>query len=118
LRVVSTRHFKRDGGGLAAANAKRRRAAFTAGPEPDTSIKGNMIAAELRNLPASQNGKRRLDMIAKSLAEGDDSLAAAALYASRFLTGMTQTEQEHVRQQWAQKRQPDALARLKVLEAD
>jgi hypothetical protein len=30
LRGVSTKHFKRDGGGLAAANAKRRRAAFQA----------------------------------------------------------------------------------------
>jgi hypothetical protein len=53
----------------------------TAGPERDTSISGHMLAGELRNLLASKNGKQRLDMIAKSLAEGDDSLAGAALSA-------------------------------------
>ena len=77
-----------------------------------------MLASELRQLLASQTGKARLDMIAKSLAEGDDSLVAAALHASRFLTGLTEIEQQHVRQQWATRRQPEALARLKKLESD
>ncbi len=92
--------------------------AKTAGPPKDTSISGHMQAAELRALLASLNGKARLDTIAKSLAEGDDSLAAAALHASRFLTGLSEVEQNHVRQLWAQKRMPEALARLKILEAD
>jgi hypothetical protein len=45
-------------------------------------------------------------------------LAAAALHASRFLTGLSVVEQEHVRMQWATRRQPEAMARLKVLESD
>lgn len=90
----------------------------TKGPPPDTSISGHMLASEQRSLLASQTGKARLDMIAKSLAEGDDSLAAAALHASRFLTGLTVVEQEHVRMQWAIRRQPEALARMKRLESD
>jgi hypothetical protein len=66
----------------------------TAGPPPDTSISGHMLASELRQLLASQTGKARLDMIAKSLAEGDDSLAAAALHASRFLCGLDGNDQQ------------------------
>jgi predicted nucleic acid-binding protein len=65
-----------------------------------------------------KSGTERLEMIAKGLSEGDDSLAAAALHASRFLTGLTEVEQEHVRQQWATRRQPEALARMKRLETD
>jgi hypothetical protein len=92
--------------------------AKTCGPLKDTSISGHMQAAELRQLLASMSGKNRLDTIAKSLAEGDDSLAGAALHASRFLTGLSEIEQEHVRQLWAQKRVPEVVARLKVLESD
>jgi hypothetical protein len=38
--------------------------------------------------------------------ENDDSLVAAALDASRFLTDLTVTEQAHMRELWAQKRMP------------
>jgi hypothetical protein len=90
----------------------------TKGPVTKTDIQSLMLQTELRNFMASMSGKARLDVIAKSLAEGDDSLAASALSASRFLTGLTALEVEHVRLQWAQRRVPDQLARLKALEAD
>jgi hypothetical protein len=40
------------------------------------------------------------------------------LHASRFLTGLTEVEQAHVQLQWATRRQPEALARMKRLESD
>jgi hypothetical protein len=88
------------------------------GPEVRTGMADLMLAGELRNLLASQSGKARIDMIAKSLAEGDDTLAGAALNASRFLTGMSETDMAHVRGLWAQKRKPEELARLRQLEGD
>jgi hypothetical protein len=90
----------------------------TQGPAEDVSVRGNMQAAELRQLLAGMTQQARLAAISKSLAEGDDSLAAAALHASRFLTGLSEIEQQHVRMQWAEKRRPAELKRIKQLESD
>jgi hypothetical protein len=76
----------------------------TSGPERDTSISGHMVGAELRSLLASVTQQAPLTAISKSMDEGDDSLASAALHASRFLTGLSAVEQDHIRQQWATRR--------------
>jgi hypothetical protein len=78
----------------------------TKGPAVDGSVKGNMQYAEIRSTLASMTGKDRISAITKSLEENDDSLVAAALDASRFLTNLTVTEQAHMRELWAQKRMP------------
>src|ERR1700730_11793622 len=78
----------------------------TKGTAVDGSVKGNMQYAEIRSTLASMTGKDRMSAITKSLEENDDSLVAAALDASRFLTNLTVTEQAHIRELWAQKRMP------------
>jgi hypothetical protein len=78
----------------------------TKGPAVDGSVKGNMQYTEIRSTLASMTGKDRMSAITKSLEENDDSLVAAALDASRFLTNLTVTEQTHIRELWAQKQMP------------
>src|ERR1700732_448020 len=65
LPVVSTRHFNRDGGGLAAANAKRRRAAF----QP--------IFLQGRKQRHDDSGPRRADRMAER--------AGAAMHIDLFM---------------------------------
>jgi hypothetical protein len=65
LRGVSTRHFKRDGGGFAAADAKRRRAAFK-----PVFLKG-------RKQRHDDSGTRRADRMAKR--------AGAAMHIDLFV---------------------------------
>ncbi len=65
----------------------------TAGPVADTGVSGLMLAGELRNLLASMKPDDRMKAIITSINEGDDSLASAALSASRYLSGLTELEQ-------------------------
>jgi hypothetical protein len=109
---------------LADRAAQTCRTAITAlrmrltGPVEDTSARGVAQAAEIRKALAGMTQQARLAAISKSMSEGDDSLASAALHASRFLTGLSEIEQQHVRHQWCVRNRPDELKRIKQLEDD
>jgi hypothetical protein len=89
-----------------------------AGPVEDVTARGVAQAAEIRKVLAGMTQKDRLAATAKSMAEGDDSLASAVLHASRYLSGLSELEQQHVRNQWCERRKPDELKRIKQLESD
>jgi hypothetical protein len=85
-----------------------------AGPAVDTSIKGINVAHEIRLFLRSAADRRK--EITRSIASGDDTVISAILGAPPMLSGLSQPEVEAFRLAWQQKRWPDELRRIDVLE--
>jgi hypothetical protein len=61
---------------------------------------------------------KRLAALHRAIEQGDGSVIESALSGASFVTGLSLTEREHLRASWAEKRHPDATARIRQLESD
>jgi hypothetical protein len=90
----------------------------TNAPAIDNSVKSIHMATELRARLAAMSQADRLAAIQRSINAGDDTVVAAVLEGALILTGLSEIEREHVRQQWRRKRLPDECHRVDQLEKD
>jgi hypothetical protein len=90
----------------------------TNAPASDNSVRSIHMATELRARLAAMSQTDRLAAIQRSINAGDDTVVAAVLEGALILTGLSELEREHVRQQWRRKRLPDECHRVDQLEKD
>ena len=75
------------------------------------------MAAELRSVLRSATPERRGELIAKAIADGDDTLTAALFNGHAVASGMAADELEARRHIWRKKNHPAAAARQERLAA-
>ena len=83
----------------------------TAVPSPPRDV----LAAEVRSRLSQMTPGARSKAVATSINDGDDILVAALLSGPAMLSGATQAEVDHAREQWRRARLPDDCRRLDEL---
>jgi hypothetical protein len=84
-------------------------------PVPDSTVRGIGMAAEVRQALKNMAAGARRAAISKSIADGDDSIVAAIATAPNLLTGLSPLEVSIYVGQWAAKKYPGEIVRLRSL---
>jgi hypothetical protein len=87
-----------------------------AAPPQDNTIRGVQLATELRIFLRDQSSADRRKEITRSVEQGDDQTMSAILSAPPMLSGLSEPEVSGFRLMWQQKRWPDEMKRIGVLE--
>jgi hypothetical protein len=91
---------------------------ITSAPPLASDNRSVHTATEIRSALALMSPADRRKCLSAAIAENDDTTVSAVLSAPRFLANLKPAEVENLRNQWAEKRFPDELKRIKTLEAD
>jgi hypothetical protein len=88
----------------------------TSAPIVDTTVKGVAMSGEIRQALKSMAAGERRTAISKAIADGDDAVVAAIATAPVLLTGLSPLEVSTYTAQWAAKKYPGEMVRIRDLE--